>query len=118
MYKCVCGANVDVFGTHGLSCRRSGGRIPRHAAVNETVRRALVSGGVPAVLEPVGVCRDDGKRPDCMSLIPWRQGLPLLWDFTYSDTLVLLHLMCQLPPEVPASWQTLQSQPRSRNTLL
>ena len=30
--------------------------IPRHAAVNETIRRALVSGSVPAVLEPVGVC--------------------------------------------------------------
>jgi len=85
--KCVCGANVDVFGTHGLSCRRSGGCIPRHAAVNETVCRALVSGGMPAVLEPVGVCHDDGKRPDGMALIPWRQGLPLLWDFTCSDTL-------------------------------
>ena len=24
----VCGANVDVFGTHGLSCRCSGGHIP------------------------------------------------------------------------------------------
>jgi len=44
-----------VFGTHGLSCRRSGGRIPQHAAVNKTIRRALVSGGVPAVLEPIGV---------------------------------------------------------------
>jgi len=90
-----------------------GGRIPWHAAVKETVGHVLVSGGVPAVLEPVGVCHDDGKRPDGMSLIPWRQGLPLLWDFTCSDT-----LMCQLPPEVPAGWQTLQSQPRSRNTLL
>jgi len=86
-HKCVCGANVDVFGTHSLSCRRSGGRILRNSAVNETVRRALVSGGVPTVLEPVGVCRDDGKRPNGMSLIPWRQGLPLLWDFTCSDTL-------------------------------
>jgi len=77
------------FGTHGLSCRHSGGRIPQYATVNETVRRALVSGVVPAVLEPVGagVCRDDGKRPDGMSLIPWRQGLPLLWDFTFYDTL-------------------------------
>jgi len=46
-----------------------------------------VSGGVPAVLEPVGVCRDDGKRPDGMSLIPWWRGLPLLWDFTCCDTL-------------------------------
>jgi len=70
-----------------LSCRRSGGRIPQHVAANETVCRALVSGGVPAVLEPVGVCCDDGKRPDGMSLIPWRQGLPLLWDFICSDTL-------------------------------
>jgi len=35
--KCVCGANVDVFGTHGLSCRCSGGCIPQHAAINETV---------------------------------------------------------------------------------
>ena len=76
----------------GLSCQRSGGRLPRHASVNETIRRALVSGGVPAVLEPVGVCRDDGKRPDGMSLIPWRRGLPLLWDFTCSDTLAPSHL--------------------------
>ena len=26
-HTCVCG-KVDVFGTHGLSCRHSGGRIP------------------------------------------------------------------------------------------
>ena len=25
---------------------------------------ALVSGGVPAVLKPVSVCRDDGRRPN------------------------------------------------------
>ena len=86
-HTCVCGSKVNVFGSHGLSCRRSGGRIPWHAAVNETIRRALVSGGVPAVLEPVGVCRNDGKRPDGMSLIPWSRGLPLFWDFTCSDTL-------------------------------
>ena len=42
-HTCVCGSKVDVFGTQGLSCRRSGGCIPRHAAVNETIRRALVS---------------------------------------------------------------------------
>ena len=75
------------FGTHGLSCKRSGGRIPRHAAANQTIRRALVSRGVPAVLEPIGVCRNDGKRPGGMSMIPWSRDLPLLWDFTCSDTL-------------------------------
>ena len=55
-HRCVCGAAVDRKGTHGLSCRRSGGRKPRHQAANETIRRALVSGGVPSVLEPVCVC--------------------------------------------------------------
>ena len=57
---------------HGLSCRRIGGHIPWHAAVNETIRCTLASGGVPAVLEAVEVCRGNGKRPDGMTLIPWR----------------------------------------------
>ena len=34
---------MDTYGTHGLSCRYSGGHLPRHASVNETIRRALVS---------------------------------------------------------------------------
>ena len=87
----VCGATVDTYGTYGLSCQHSGGRLPCHASVNETIRRALVSGVVPAVLKPIGVCRDDGKRPDGMSLIPWWRGLPFLWDFTCSDTLAPFH---------------------------
>ena len=53
-HTCACGATVDSFGTHGLSCQCSGGRLPCHASVNETIHRALVSGGVPAVLEPIG----------------------------------------------------------------
>ena len=60
--------------------------------MNETIHRALVSGGVPAVLEPVGVCCNDGKRPDGISLIPWSRGLPLLRDFTCSDTLAPFNL--------------------------
>ena len=73
-HTCVCRANVNVFGKHGLSCRQSGGRIPRHAAVNEIIRCDLVSGGVPTVPEPMGVCHDDGMRPNGMTLIPWRRG--------------------------------------------
>ena len=52
--------------------------LPRHASVNETIRRAFGSGGVPAVLESVGFCCDDGKWPNGMSLISWRRGLSLL----------------------------------------
>ena len=34
---------MDTYGTHGLSCRYSGGHLPRHVSVNETIRHALVS---------------------------------------------------------------------------
>ena len=34
-------------------------------------------GGVLAVLEPVGICCDDGERPGGMSLITCSHGLPL-----------------------------------------
>ena len=102
-HTCVCGATVDSYGTHGLSSHRSGGCLPCHASVNETIRHALVSGSIPAVLEPIRVCHDDGKEPDGMSLIPWRRDLPLLWDFTCSDTLASSHLPLQFV--MLAGWQ-------------
>ena len=55
-----------------------------HAA-NETIRRTLVSRGVPSVLEPVGVCREGAKRSDSMTVIPWECGRSLLWDFICTD---------------------------------
>ena len=61
-----CGSEVDELGTHGLSCRFSKGRLSRHAAVNDIIRRALDS--VPSHLEPLGLYRSDGKRPDGATL--------------------------------------------------
>ena len=87
-HRCICVASVHRNGTHGLSCRKSGGRIPRHQAANETLRRALVSGGIPSILEPVGVCQEDAKMADGMTLIPWEGCHSLLWNFTSCDTLV------------------------------
>ncbi|KAH0814448.1 hypothetical protein GEV33_008343 [Tenebrio molitor] len=37
--------------------------------------------------EPNGLSRDDGKRADGMTLIPWNKGQPLVWDVTVVDTL-------------------------------
>lgn len=91
-HRCQCGTMVDSLGQHGLSCGKSAGRIPRHAAINDIIRRTLVSVKVPAVLEPVGLARDDGKRPDGMTLVPWRMGRPLVWDATCVDTLAPSHL--------------------------
>ncbi|CAG9118843.1 unnamed protein product [Plutella xylostella] len=91
-HHCICGAEVNQLGHHGLSCRRSAGRLSRHAALNDILRRALVSVNTPAVLEPAGVIRDDGKRPDGMSLIPWAHGRSLVWDATCVDTLAASHV--------------------------
>jgi len=33
-------------------------------------------------IEPVGISRRDGKRPDGMTQIPWRSGKLLIWDVT------------------------------------
>ena len=85
-HKCFCGAVVDESGRHGLSCRRSAGRIARHHYINDLLWRALSRAGVPAVKEPAGLSRSDGKRPDGMTLIPWREGRSVLWDVTIRDT--------------------------------
>ncbi|XP_047984415.1 uncharacterized protein LOC125227491 [Leguminivora glycinivorella] len=91
-HQCQCGTSVSRFGLHGLSCSRSVGRLSRHASLNDILRRALVTAGAPAVLEPPGLARDDGKRPDGMTLVPWKMGRPLVWDATCVDTLAASHL--------------------------
>jgi hypothetical protein len=83
---CPCGEEVKEDGLHGLACRRSAGRHSRHASENEVIQRALRSADVPSILEPTGCFRSDGKRADGMTLIPWKKGRPLLWDFTCKDT--------------------------------
>ena len=50
------------------------GRQARHQLVNDIVWHAMSAVGVPSTKEPVGLLRDDGKRPDGLSLIPWRGG--------------------------------------------
>jgi len=44
-HKCPCGAQVCSLGLHGHVCRRSRGRLSRHAAANDVIARALSSGG-------------------------------------------------------------------------
>ena len=78
-----CGAEVSQFATHGLSCRKSARRYHRHSAVND---RALAVAHVPSRLEPSGLYRSDGKRPDGVSIVPWKCGQLLVWDATCPDT--------------------------------
>ena len=84
-----CGGHADALATHGLSCIKSQGRFSKHAAINAIIHRSLAAINVPSTLEPIGLCRSDGKRRDgcsIQSIAPWKSGQCLVWDFTCVDT--------------------------------
>ena len=81
-----CGAEVSQVAKHGLSCRKSAGRYHRHSAVNKIMYRALAVAHVPSRLEPSGLYRSDGKRPDGVSIVPWKCGQLLVWNAMCPDT--------------------------------
>ncbi|XP_047996387.1 uncharacterized protein LOC125234221 [Leguminivora glycinivorella] len=92
VHRCICGASVEENGHHGLSCLRCAGRFPRHHSINEIIRRAMLSVSVPCLLEPPGLSRTDGKRPDGLTLVPWQRGRCLIWDATCVSTFAASHI--------------------------
>jgi hypothetical protein len=47
---------------------------------------------VQSMLEPSSLSREDGKHPDGLTILPWANGLCLIWDVTCPDTLAASHL--------------------------
>ena len=88
---CCCAAAVEPLGTHELSCQFSKGRHPRHASLNDFVKKALESAEIPSHLEPNGLYRSDVKTPDGVSIVPWKGGKILVWDVTCPDTMAPSH---------------------------
>ena len=86
-----CGAQVDHLAIHGLSCRKSQGRFSGHTAINDIIKCSLGTAKVPSLLEPSGISRSDGKRPDVATTIPWKRGHILVWDATCRDTFAPSH---------------------------
>ena len=91
-HTCPCGKAVDARGLHGLSCRKSATRHQRHSHLNDIIWRAVKRAQIPAVKEPVGLSRDDGKRTDEATLIPWARGKAVAWDDTVVDTFTQSHI--------------------------
>ena len=85
-HRCRCGKFVTDLGHHGLACRLSAGRLPRHYHLNDVVKRSLTAAGIPSWLEPVGLDRGDGRRPDGLTVFPFSDGKNLCWDSTCHDT--------------------------------
>ena len=42
---------------------------------------------LPSILEPRGLYRSDGKRPDVITMILWEKGKQLVWDVKVVDAL-------------------------------
>jgi hypothetical protein len=91
-HTCECGNLVTARGTHGLSCRHSKGRLPRHSLLNDAIHRALLRAGIQNKLEPSGLSRTDSKRPDGQTQLAWSEGRYLTWDVTVSDTFATSHI--------------------------
>ena len=54
----------------------------RHHVLNDLVALAFTSAGIQSSKEPHGLVRSDGKRPDGLTLVPWKGGKLLAWDVT------------------------------------
>jgi len=50
------------------------------------IHRALIKAETPAVKELSGLCRNDGKRPDGMTLVPWQSAHSATRDVTVVHT--------------------------------
>ena len=87
-YPCICGSIQDSLGLHALFCKRipSFGRQSRHAAINDLIQRGPAQGGCPATREPAHLDRDNGKRVDGLTVMPFSMGKCAIWDFTCPDT--------------------------------
>jgi len=52
-----------------INSKQAPSRIIRHHALNDVVARVIQSAGTPVTKEPVGLTRQDIKRPDGLTLI-------------------------------------------------
>ena len=79
------GAKVNHLFTDSFSCKKSKGCHYRHIAVNDILYRTLASAHIPSRLEPSDLNCLDGKRKEGITMIPWKNGKPLVWDTTCMD---------------------------------
>ena len=71
---------------------------------------------MPAVTEPPGLYRSDGKRPDGMTQFPWKKGKCLVWDVTIADTLCSSYVKkCSVSPSAAANTRETQKFSKYRS---
>ena len=66
--------------------------LDTYHSLNDLVWRGLSVAHIPSTNEPSGLLRSDGKRPDGLTLIPWKNGRCVTLDVTVTDTMVQSYL--------------------------
>ena len=69
-------------------CKKAPSSMARQQVINDIIWRTLSSAGIPAIKEPSGLSRQDGKRLDGLTLIPRLGGKPLVWDVTSTGSVL------------------------------
>ncbi|GBP92389.1 hypothetical protein EVAR_68441_1 [Eumeta japonica] len=69
-HLCICGSTVETNDYHGLSCKRSSDRSLRLRALNNIVRRALISANVSCTFQPPGLRRSNDTPTESNSRNP------------------------------------------------
>jgi len=92
------------------SCRRSGPRQQRHSHLNDILWKAIKRAQMPAVKEPISLMRDDNKRPDWTTLLPWARGKTMTSDVTVPDTYAESHIGSTATKPGAAAHKTAQNK--------
>ena len=90
----ACGATVDIWGDHALSCGCGGDRTLRHNALRDVTYHAALAAGLQpqqtkSSLLPQRLGQDalrenvlsNGSRPADVWIPRWDNGAPAAWDF-------------------------------------
>jgi len=90
---CMSPTNVDLDqmwmpnAAIAMVCKKAPSKIASHQVLNDIIWHAFNATDVPAIKESSGLNRQDGKRPDGLTLIPWQGRKPLIWDVTVASML-------------------------------
>ena len=60
--------------------------------MNDVIKIALQRAGMPSVLEPPWLDREDESRPDGITVFPFSGDTSLVWDCTCIETFAGIHL--------------------------
>jgi len=60
---------------------------PDRVRISDLIHRALIQAEIPVTKEPQGLSRDDGKRLDDVTLVPWQSGRSATRNVTVVHTL-------------------------------